>query len=52
MVAVPRLGVRVATLDTNLVKEISEMRAALEVVALRNATPKLSPFGTDRARPD
>lgn len=43
VVAVPRRGVRVAPLDTNSAKEISEMRAALEVVALRNATPKLTP---------
>ena len=43
VVAVPRRGVRVAPLDTNSVKEIAEMRAALEVVALRNAAPKLTP---------
>ena len=42
VVAVPRRGVRVAPLDTNSVKEIAEMRAALEVVALRNATPKFT----------
>ncbi|XIA67479.1 GntR family transcriptional regulator [Bradyrhizobium sp. TZ2] len=42
VVAVPRHGVRVAPLDTNSVKEIAEMRAALEVVALRNAAPKLT----------
>lgn len=40
--AVPRRGVRVAPLDTNSVKEIAEMRAALEVVALRNAAPKFT----------
>jgi DNA-binding GntR family transcriptional regulator len=43
VVAVPRRGVRVAPLDINSVKEIAEMRAALEVVALRNAAPKLTP---------
>src|SRR5262245_18057473 len=43
VVAVPRRGVRVAPLDTNSVKEIAEMRAALEVVALRHAGPKLTP---------
>ena len=43
VVALPRRGVRVAPLDTNAVKEIAEMRAALEVVALRNAAPKLTP---------
>lgn len=42
VVAQPRRGVRVAPLDTNSVKEIAEMRAALEVVALRNAAPKLT----------
>ncbi|MCK1517554.1 GntR family transcriptional regulator [Bradyrhizobium sp. 190] len=42
VVAVPRRGVRVAPLDTNSVKEIAEMRGALEVVALRNAAPKLT----------
>ena len=42
VVAVPRRGVRVAPLDINSVKEIAEMRAALEVVALRNAAPKLT----------
>ena len=40
--AVPRRGVRVAPLDANAIKEIAEMRAALEVVALRNAAPKLT----------
>ncbi|UPJ47918.1 GntR family transcriptional regulator [Bradyrhizobium sp. 200] len=42
VVAVPRRGVRVAPLDANSVKEIAEMRAALEVVALRNAASKLT----------
>lgn len=42
VVARPRRGVRVAPLDTKSVKEIAEMRAALEVVALRNAAPKLT----------
>ncbi|MGY4502219.1 DNA-binding GntR family transcriptional regulator [Bradyrhizobium sp. GM24.11] len=42
VVAVPRRGVRVAPLDGNSVKEIAEMRAALEVVALRNAAPNLT----------
>ncbi|MBH5371137.1 GntR family transcriptional regulator [Bradyrhizobium glycinis] len=42
VVAQPRRGVRVAPLDTKAVKEIAEMRAALEVVALRNAIPKLT----------
>src|SRR5689334_8293731 len=42
VIAVPRRGVRVAPLDTKSVKEIAEMRAALEVVALRNAAPKFT----------
>jgi DNA-binding GntR family transcriptional regulator len=42
VVSLPRRGVRVASLGTNSVKEIVEMRAALEVVALRNAVPKLT----------
>jgi DNA-binding GntR family transcriptional regulator len=43
VVSVPRRGVRVAPLDSNSVREIAEMRAALEIVALRNAAPKLTP---------
>jgi DNA-binding GntR family transcriptional regulator len=42
VISVPRRGVRVAPLDTSSVKEIVEMRAALEIVALRNAVPKLN----------
>ena len=42
VVSVPRRGVRVAPLDANSVREIAEMRAALEVVALRNAAPRLT----------
>jgi DNA-binding GntR family transcriptional regulator len=42
VVALPRRGVRVAPLDATAIREISEMRAALEVVALRNAAPKLT----------
>ena len=41
--ALPRRGVRVAPLDANSIREIAEMRAALEVVALRHAAPKLTP---------
>jgi DNA-binding GntR family transcriptional regulator len=43
VVALPRRGVRVAPLDANSIREISEMRAALEVVALRHAAPRLTP---------
>jgi DNA-binding GntR family transcriptional regulator len=42
VVALPRRGVRVAPLDTTAIREISEMRAALEVVALRHAAPKMT----------
>ncbi len=42
VVSLPRRGVRVAPLDANSVREIAEMRAALEVVALRNAGPRLT----------
>src|SRR6202000_844815 len=41
VVALPRRGVRVASLDAASIREISEMRAALEVVALRHATPRM-----------
>jgi DNA-binding GntR family transcriptional regulator len=43
VVALPRRGVRVAPLDVTSIREISEMRAALEVVALRHAAPRLAP---------
>lgn len=42
VVSVPRRGVRVAPLDARSVREIAEMRAALEVVALRNAAPRMT----------
>jgi DNA-binding GntR family transcriptional regulator len=42
VVGLPRRGVRVAPLDATSVKEIAEMRAALEVVALRQAASKLT----------
>src|SRR5579872_328170 len=42
VVALPRRGVRVAPLDVTAIREISEMRAALEVVALRHAAPRLT----------
>jgi DNA-binding GntR family transcriptional regulator len=42
VVALPRRGVRVAPLDATAIREISEMRAALEVVALRHAAPRLT----------
>ncbi|MBN7774966.1 MULTISPECIES: GntR family transcriptional regulator [Nitratireductor] len=39
----PRRGVRVAAFDLNQVREVAEMRAALEVLALRNAAQHLTP---------
>src|SRR5277367_5075363 len=43
VVALPRRGVRVAPLDATAIREISEMRAALEVVALCQAASKPTP---------
>ena len=42
-VSIPRRGVRIAPLDAASVKEIAEMRAALEVVALRHAASRMTP---------
>src|SRR3984885_10363997 len=42
VVSLPRRGVRIASLDANAIREIAEMRAALEVVALRHAAPRLT----------
>src|ERR1700744_3316061 len=49
VVALPRRGVRVAPLDAGSVREISEMRAAVEVVALRHAAPRLTPAPLPRS---
>lgn len=38
----PRRGVRVASFDLNEVREVAEMRAALEVLALRHAAPHIT----------
>jgi DNA-binding GntR family transcriptional regulator len=38
----PRRGVRVSPLDVNSIVEITEMRAALEVIALRFAIPRIT----------
>src|ERR1700742_1195790 len=43
VISLPRRGVRVAPLDATSIREISEMRAALEVVALRHAFLRLTP---------
>ena len=41
--SIPRRGVRVSTFDVSEAKEVAEIRAVLEVLALRNAFPHLSP---------
>ncbi|MFC3059751.1 GntR family transcriptional regulator [Paenirhodobacter populi] len=48
-VSEPRRGVRVAAFDLSEVKEVAEMRAALEVLALRHALPHLTPAIIDAA---
>src|SRR6478735_7220313 len=41
-VSEPRRGVRVAAFDLKEVREVAQMRAALEVLALRHAAPHLT----------
>lgn len=48
-VSEPRRGVRVASFDLTQVKEVAEMRAALEVLALRHAAQHLTPAILDQA---
>ncbi|HEV7319613.1 MAG TPA: GntR family transcriptional regulator [Ensifer sp.] len=48
-VSEPRRGVRVASFDLKEVREVAEMRAVLEVLALRHAIPHLTPAILDRA---
>ena len=48
-VSEPRRGVRVAAFDLSEIKEVAEMRAALEVLALRHAAPHLTPATLDAA---
>lgn len=50
IVTEPRRGVRVARLDPADVLEVTEMRAALEVLALRHAIPKFQASDLERAR--
>lgn len=45
----PRRGVRVASFDLSEVKEVAEMRAALEVLALKHAAPHLTAALLDQA---
>lgn len=49
VVSEPRRGVRVASFSLNEVKEVAEMRAALEVLALRHAAPHLTKAILDQA---
>ena len=49
VVSEPRRGVRVAGFTLNDVREVAEMRAALEVLALRNAAPHLTKAILDQA---
>ncbi|WP_207461342.1 GntR family transcriptional regulator [Azospirillum sp. SYSU D00513] len=48
-VSEPRRGVRVAAFDLREVREVAEMRAALEVLALRHAAPHLTAAILDAA---
>lgn len=43
LVSRPRRGVQVAPIDRDAVREVTEMRAALETLALRHAGPSLGP---------
>ena len=45
----PRRGVRVASFSLDEISEVAEMRAALEVLALRHAAPHLTPQLLDEA---
>ena len=44
----PRRGVRVTLLDCTVVKENMEMRAALELLALRHSAPRFTPAHIER----
>jgi DNA-binding GntR family transcriptional regulator len=48
-VSEPRRGVRVASFDIKEVREVAEMRASLEVLALRHAAPHLTSSILDEA---
>ncbi|HUH48648.1 MAG TPA: GntR family transcriptional regulator [Mycoplana sp.] len=49
VVSEPRRGVRVASFDLKEVREVAQMRAALEVLALRHAAPHLTSSILDEA---
>ncbi|NLS19639.1 GntR family transcriptional regulator [Rhizobium sp. P40RR-XXII] len=48
-ISLPRRGVRVASFDLKEVREVAEMRAALEGLALKHAAPHLTPAILDEA---
>jgi DNA-binding GntR family transcriptional regulator len=50
VVSKPRCGVRVSHLDPEIVLEVTEMRAALEGLALHHALPRLTAEDIDAAR--
>jgi DNA-binding GntR family transcriptional regulator len=50
IVSTPRRGVRVSELDAGVVQEVTEMRAALEGLALHHALPRLGRADLDTAR--
>jgi DNA-binding GntR family transcriptional regulator len=50
VVTEPRRGVRVARLEASDVIEVTEMRAALEALALRHAFPNLQPADLEQAQ--
>lgn len=49
VVSAPRRGVRVARFSMDEIREVAEMRAALEVLALRHAAPHLTKAILDQA---
>src|SRR6266700_7946748 len=50
VVSKPRCGVRVSDLDPSMVGEVTEMRAAMESLALSHALPRLREADLDAAR--
>jgi DNA-binding GntR family transcriptional regulator len=50
LVSEPRRGVRVAPINPAVVREVTEMRAALEVLALRHASTRLAGVDIEAAR--
>jgi DNA-binding GntR family transcriptional regulator len=49
VVSLPRRGVRVAPLDAETIREVTAMRAALEVLAVRHAAPHVTQESLDAA---